>query len=691
MLRTLSIRNAKRQANQYLLYFISMIGAVSLMYGFNALIFSDVAKELAEVMSQTGDNELGTMIVLFSIIIVFILGWFVGYMMNFMLRKRSQELSTYMILGIDKKQITKMFWMENGMIGLAAFIVGSALGTLIANLLEAIIVNMFGSHYSLSLVFSLKAVGLTLLYFCLIYLVGLFSSRRKFKKMQLIELLHYESRNEKMLIRNPIVGVIIFCIALLCGVIGIWLFTLPSGHISDLFLGLLLAVLCQFGLFMGLPSFLHKVLGNNEHWKFRNTHLFLYRLLTSKIGNTSIALGSIAVLLTLSIACVGIGTSFYQATNKLASLQAFDISILHKGGNDDFSQYSGYVSKTASIESSYTYGIYTGNSKTFMSIRDKALSDYFLKVGKSGSPESYLMSENRYDAYMKYSDYCALRKMLGLEKASMNKNQFIVHCMPYLKNSYKKYVSDGNTLTVAGKNLSCAGIYTDTFSQYGGYGNGQEFILVVPDNAVTSFKVAYSLYVANVKGGIAKGYLNSLKDRFPSLQVLSSGIAKSDSDGYMTKLLDDDKDYIGGKYTMQSTNQSIVLILPLFYLALIVCIIGMVILAVQLLSEKDKNTFHYGMLKTLGMENSALLNTLRKHVLLYYALPVVPATVLGCGLVAAIAHTLFVASFNAPMLASVQSLVIETVAMTIIFFLVIYGLYGFVAYVTMKRDTLKII
>ena len=376
MLRTLSIRNAKRQANQYLLYFISMIGAVALMYGFNALIFSDVAKELAEVMSQTGDNELGTMIVLFSIIIVFILGWFVGYMMNFMLRKRSQELSTYMILGIDKKQITKMFWMENGIIGLVAFVVGCVLGTLIANLLEAIIINMFGSHYSLSLVFSLQAVGLTLLYFCLIYLVGLFSSRRKLKKMQLIELLHYENRNEKMLIRNPLVGAIIFCTALLCGVVGIWLFTLPSGHISDLFLGLLLAVLCQLGLFMGLPSFLHKVLDNNEHWKFRNTHLFLYRLLTSKIGNASMALGSIAVLLTLSIACVGIGTSFYQATNKLASL-AFDISILHKGGNDSFSQYSGYVSKIAPIESSYAYNIYTGNSKTFMTVRDKTLSDYF--------------------------------------------------------------------------------------------------------------------------------------------------------------------------------------------------------------------------------------------------------------------------------------------------------------------------
>ena len=215
--------------------------------------------------------------------------------------------------------------------------------------------------------------------------------------------------------------------------------------------------------------------------------------------------------------------------------------------------------------------------------------------------------------------------------------------------------------------------------------------MVVPDNAATSFKVAYSLYVANIKGGVAKGYLNNLKDKFTSLQVLSSDIAKSDSDGYMTKLLNDDKDYIGGKYTMQSTNQSIVLILPLFYLALIVCIIGMVILAVQLLSEKDKNTFHYSMLNTLGMENSDLLHTLRKHVLIYYALPAIPAVILGGGLISVIAQTLFTASFDVPVIRSVHALTFSTVSITLAFFLTIYCVYGFVTYITMRRDTLNMI
>lgn len=93
----------------------------------------------------------------------------------------------------------------------------------------------------------------------------------------------------------------------------------------------------------------------------------------------------------------------------------------------------------------------------------------------------------------------------------------------------------------------------------------------------------------------------------------------------------------------------------------------------------------------MSMENPTLLHTLRKHVLIYYALPVVPAIILGGGLVAAIAQTLFTISFDVPVIHSIHALVFSTVAMTIAFFLAVYCIYGFDTYITMKRDTLNII
>ena len=44
MLKELSIRNAKRQSKDYLLYFITLACTVSFMYAFNSLIFSDIVK-----------------------------------------------------------------------------------------------------------------------------------------------------------------------------------------------------------------------------------------------------------------------------------------------------------------------------------------------------------------------------------------------------------------------------------------------------------------------------------------------------------------------------------------------------------------------------------------------------------------------------------------------------------------------
>lgn len=41
MLNKLSIRNAKRQAKEYLMFFATMIGAVALIYSFNSLVFSE--------------------------------------------------------------------------------------------------------------------------------------------------------------------------------------------------------------------------------------------------------------------------------------------------------------------------------------------------------------------------------------------------------------------------------------------------------------------------------------------------------------------------------------------------------------------------------------------------------------------------------------------------------------------------
>lgn len=104
-LSELSLRNAKRQAADYLVYFVTIIMAAALLYAFNGLVFSGEIRELYSMMSS-----LPMAIVPASIVVVCIFGWLVSYAANFMLTRRSRELGTYILIGLENRQVARLFF-----------------------------------------------------------------------------------------------------------------------------------------------------------------------------------------------------------------------------------------------------------------------------------------------------------------------------------------------------------------------------------------------------------------------------------------------------------------------------------------------------------------------------------------------------------------------------------------------------
>lgn len=103
-LRDLSWRNARRQARDYLVYFVTIVIATALMYAFNGLVFS---REIAELSAKL--SSLPLVIVLASVAVVLILGWLVAYITRFMLTRRSRELGTYLLIGLEHRQVAGCF------------------------------------------------------------------------------------------------------------------------------------------------------------------------------------------------------------------------------------------------------------------------------------------------------------------------------------------------------------------------------------------------------------------------------------------------------------------------------------------------------------------------------------------------------------------------------------------------------
>ena len=144
MLNKLAFRNMKRSARDYLVYILTMTVVTALMYSFNSLFFQN---ELAMYFSVEGADMMATMIGLATFFIVLIVAWLINYMVRFMLEKRSTEFGIYLLLGMKKKTVSRLYVRENTLLGCIAFLLGCILGVLLQQILLTIMFSMVRMEY----------------------------------------------------------------------------------------------------------------------------------------------------------------------------------------------------------------------------------------------------------------------------------------------------------------------------------------------------------------------------------------------------------------------------------------------------------------------------------------------------------------------------------------------------------------
>lgn len=680
MLASLSHRNMKRQLSEYKIFWFSLIGVVALMYAFNSLIVSRTMQQLFRLFAESGNGDIGVIATLFSAIVVFALGWFISYMMDFILQRRSREISTYMILGVEKSDICKMIFKENAFFGLVAIILGFGFGILVSKILESFVSNLFHFQETLLVFLSVKAVGLTCIEFCIVYIIALVKTNRKVQKVKLIDLLNYSRNNSSVREHQSKTGFIFLLISVVMLIVSFYSFAGTKQTVASITAGTVSAMLGLLCFFRGFIYIIHEMFNKSRNWKYKGSRLVTLRMFLSKSNKMSFSLGVISNLFTCTIVCIGMTNAFYQVMEKAFVLQPFDLAIVHVGENGDYSQYSLFLNERTDVDDQYSYCLYTDKSTQFTDIRNRVLTEYWNRADKTVSINDYFIAENQYDAFMKYSDYCNLRAMLGLLQIPLSEEQYIIHCLPYLKDTFTNLQIEKGTLV-------CKDIFTEAFSQYGGYGNGQDFVIVVPDHYIENMEAMYSLYVVQSETVID---MSELESEFPQVRPLNSNVVASGENGYTTKILDKGNYYYTGKLASTPTSQAILIILPLCYLSLVIGIISIVILAVQLLTEVKTIKRQYDVMRTLGNEVVVLEKMLREHIFLYFVLPLIPALVIGSCLLKTMCHTLFVASYDVPVFDNLTALIALVVLSALLIFTLIYLLYVFITSQAMRKEIIPI-
>jgi len=646
-LSELSLRNAKRQARDYLVYFVTVVMAAALLYSFNGLVFSQEIITLSK-----GISVLPLMIVLASVVVVCVFGWLVAYATRFMLLRRGRELGLYLLIGLENRQLARLFFLENLAVGGCALVLGTALGGLLYQAFRAIVLALFGQPYAFSFGFSLPALGLTVLYFALIYLFALRRSRKYIRRANIHDLIYVDRANEGMVIQTGTVRRWMFSFSIVLGVAGTCLLMAGGAILGVIGAGCVIAFL--FGFFLSFASGVPAFFDRRPARKYRGQSLLVFRTLTAKLATMGVLMATISMIFTATLISEGAGLVFRGLfAGRAAENACFDLYIGAAGDGLVSQDYFDYIQDNISVERELHYCVYQAE--------DSRVMDYVERMG-----EDYHRYFDR-DPVLRYSDYAALRAIAGYPPVELMPGEYLVHCRAYLEKHLTGYTQP---ISLGGASLIPGGVHAEHLLQNYDTGNGARYILVVPDEAAEGLPVFHHAYAAKTAQPVAESQFDLLCDI--NYRLGEQNLLEPSYDEIHTRASE----------KAEEAAQTVLFVFPLFYLALALTMTAATILTIQQLSETERYKRQFQLLQKLGMDRREMARTLRNQFAIYYVLPAVPPVLIGAPFI------LHLASAPEPGVMVGMSSPLAIVTISLGLFFLIYAIYILLAYTSLKRNVL---
>lgn len=686
MLSKLAFRNMKRSAKDYLVYILTMTVVTALMYAFGSLIFQN---ELAGQFEMT--DLLAVMVGLATVFVVWIVAWLINYMVRFMLEKRSSEFSIYLLLGMEKRTVLRLYMRENLLLGGAAFALGIMLGILLQQVLAAVMFAMVRMEYHLHVTFHGGTILMTVLCYAGCYLLALFRCRRKFKKMNIHDLMNAKRRNEEIRESRERTKQILLPLSILF-ILAFWaLFGALSnaGQIAVFLIGLVLTI---YLFYIGLSAWIICYVRRRENAVYRGQNLFLFRQFASKVRTMQVTMGTLTALFTLALMGSSIALMFSDYENTVLEQKfPFDVQIFSSDAEDDFAAEKEVIAELASPSEIYRYHIYTDGSQqvnVWMLTHLQEWGTMYQKADNSPDMEKIqkMLDEDgmyyKYDTYMGLTDYNHLRKMLGYEEVELGEDEYLVQIKSRLAGEVDKigediYIRNAYSNTY----LKCKGICADAFSQDGH--NGADYVIVVPDAVLKRMGPYYAELAVQMEGEVPANLQQRLDDLWkeengyadiPGIVWTEDLCCGSDQIIVMSAInLVRDNLIPETKYMLAS------FIIPLFYIGLVFVCVAVTVLSVQQLADSAKYKFRYDVLKKLGLGQGQIGGLILKQLAAYYLCPALLSIVISGKMILSVSKN-FVAATGVP--TAVGGFFAKSIGL----FFGIYILYFVVTYVGFKRN-----
>ena len=647
----LALRNLKRSLKEYSIYVFTVTITMTLLYAFFAIAFSGEMQDLV----TTYDNIKSIMIMV-SILVTLIIAWLIYYISNFILQKRSREFGMYLLLGMKRTQVSRMFLFEQLALGAVGFFIGCVLGIFVYEILHAILLNIFGFAYAFQLSFSWSACGAAFLCFLSIYLLEMIREGIALKKQSIHTMLYNASRNEKTAKGSRLSG-FYFLAAVLLAVAGLYvtqqyLRSMVNGQSSDsmlLMLGVFAIIVSVYLFFYGISAVLGIFLNRHRKIKYKGNCMYLYGQIAGRLrsNRTVLATLSLLTLLTLLFLCIALK---FNEVKELSNARFVPFDIMAS---------SSEKLNMKSIES-YLQEHKISYQSADIHYYQKEERDDFYSVVKG---KSYYTEDEKHSVYMKQSDFNKLRSLKGKPSVTLKADEYLIVCATDIKDSLQEYGAQ-HTLHLQGKRLQLRGVDDTEYGQTRNSG----YYLIVADEHVKHAKPYFREWVANTDPETEVSWYQDTVNQFFDDNKEQVGDSFYSYASYRVK----------AKWFEENAVGFVSICFSLFYLSFIFICISATILAVQQLSDAHRQRYSYAMLHKMGVNQRQLHALLAKQIAVYFIIPLVLPIVYLLPIIRMLDELFEMTYASANMFIYLGG--------SMLFFLAVYGCYYVMAYLGCKRN-----
>lgn len=193
MYKKMIYKNIKKSWKDYLIYVITLTLCVAIYYAFLSICSSYYHPNIGAEYSMSwlakpliGGITAVTLTILFLI----------RYVNQYMFRKKQKEFGVMNIIGVEKKQIAKVFFYETLSMGIIALVIGVLLGTILSQFINMILMHLYNQEYKIFISLFPDTVLITVIFFLMAFFVIGFTNNKMIKKYKIIYMLQADKKTE---------------------------------------------------------------------------------------------------------------------------------------------------------------------------------------------------------------------------------------------------------------------------------------------------------------------------------------------------------------------------------------------------------------------------------------------------------------------------------------------------------------